>query len=151
MRTRSHHWLFTFVCAVLIESGSAVFAETCGIVKVLKGAVSVERTGNSLPATLGMPILTTDQLVTGTDGMVGITFQDNSLFSLGPNSRLAIEQFQFDSTTHEGKFESALKQGRLAVVSGKIAKHKTDAMKVRTPSTILGVRGTEFLVEVGAP
>jgi hypothetical protein len=31
-------------------------------------------------------------------------------------------------------------------VSGKIAKQSPDAMKVRTPSTILGVRGTEFVV-----
>ena len=38
---------------------------------------------------------------------------------------------------------------RLAVISGKIAKHEQDAMKVKTPSSILGVRGTEFVVEVG--
>jgi hypothetical protein len=31
-------------------------------------------------------------------------------------------------------------------VSGKIAKGSPDAMRVRTPATILGVRGTEFLV-----
>ncbi len=34
--------------------------------------------------------------------------------------------------------------------SGKLAKHGKDQMKIRTPSSILGVRGTEFVVEAAA-
>ncbi|MBC7491540.1 MAG: FecR domain-containing protein, partial [Novosphingobium sp.] len=34
------------------------------------------------------------------------------------------------------------------VVSGKIAKSAKDAMQVHTPTTILGVRGTRFVVDV---
>jgi len=125
-------------------------AADTGVIKTLQGAVTVERGGRALVAELGLPIAEADVIVTGRDGAVGITFEDNSLLSLGPDSRLIVERFKFDSTTHEGAFESSLRQGRLAVVSGKIAKHKQDAMKVRTPSSILGVRGTEFLVEVKA-
>jgi hypothetical protein len=33
-------------------------------------------------------------------------------------------------------------------VSGRIAKSDRDAMKVRTPNTLLGVRGTKFIIEV---
>ena len=51
--------------------------------------------------------------------------------------------------TAEGAFESTLSRGKLAVVSGKIAKHGLDHMKVSTPTSILGVRGTEFLVDAG--
>ena len=40
-------------------------------------------------------------------------------------------------------------RGTLSVVSGKLAKRSPDAMTVRTPSTILGVRGTEFVVRAG--
>ncbi len=36
----------------------------------------------------------------------------------------------------------------LAVISGQIAKSRQDAMKVRTPTSLLGVRGTRFIVEV---
>ena len=88
-----------------------------------------------------------DVVTTGVDGSVGITFLDNSLLSAGPNSVLAIERYAFNSTTHEGAFESSLRKGTLSVVSGKIAKQSSDAMKVKTPSSILGVRGTEFLVQ----
>jgi len=36
----------------------------------------------------------------------------------------------------------------LAIISGQIAKRSPDAMKVRTPTTILGVRGTKFAIKV---
>lgn len=125
-------------------------ADAAGIVKVAEGKVTIERAGHSLPAAPGTEVQSADTLVTGENGRCGITFRDNSLLSLGPNSRLVVNDFRFDPTTHEGGFDSTLKQGKLAVISGKIAKHAKDAMKVRTPSSILGVRGTEFVVEAAA-
>ena len=126
-----------------------VGAQEAGHVKVAKGAVQIERGGQKLPATLGAVVQTGDVVVTGADGSVGITFLDSSLLSAGPNSVLAIDHFAFDSTTHQGSFESSLKKGTLAVVSGKLAKQSPDAMKVLTPAAVLGVRGTEFLVRTG--
>mgnify|MGYP001212138627 CR=1 FL=1 len=128
----------------------AAAEEPAGLVKVASGAVRIERAGTELPVTPGTPVEAADVVITGADGRCGITFRDNSLLSLGPDSRLVVERFQFDSTTHEGGFDSLLQQGRLAVVSGKLAKHGKDQMKVRTPSSILGVRGTEFVVEAAA-
>jgi len=92
-----------------------------------------------------------DVLVTGSGASLGIAFLDNSLLSAGPNSVLAIDRFAFDSTTHQGAFESSLLKGTLAVVSGKLAKQSPEAMKVKTPAAVLGVRGTEFLVRTGDP
>ena len=116
---------------------------------VAKGAVFLERGGKRLPAHVGTHLQATDTVVTGADGSAGITFIDNSLLSVGPNSVLQIERYSFNSTTHEGFFDTTLSRGTLSVVSGKIAKQSPDAMKVRTPSSILGVRGTEFLVRTG--
>jgi hypothetical protein len=90
-----------------------------------------------------------DSVVTGADGTVGITFADSSRLSLGPSSRLTVEKFSFNSTTHQGAFETALDKGSLAAVSGKLAKQSPEAMKVRTPAAVLGVRGTEFVVRTG--
>ena len=127
----------------------AASAEDIAQFKIAKGAVHIERSGQRIPARVGMPLQATDTVVTGSDGSAGITFVDNSLLSMGPNSVLAIERYAFNSTTHEGAFESSLRKGTLSVVSGKIAKQSPDAMKVRTPSTVLGVRGTYFLVRAG--
>jgi hypothetical protein len=126
-------------------------AQEAGHIKVAKGAVQVERAGQQVPATVGAVVQAGDVVVTGPEGSVGITFLDNSLLSAGPNSVLAIDRFAFDSTTHQGSFESSLRKGTLAVVSGKLAKQSPDAMKVKTPAAVLGVRGTEFLVRTGDP
>ena len=119
-----------------------------GQIKTATGQVSVDRKGQSLPGRVGMPLEVDDVLRTGTDGSVGITMRDNSLLSAGPNSILSLERFEFDATTNAGRFDSHLRRGTLAVVSGRIAKTAPSAMTVRTPSAILGVRGTEFVVSV---
>ena len=119
-----------------------------GEIKTISGAVHLERSGKKLPVKVGMPVLQSDTLVTGADGSAGITFTDNSLLSVGPNSVLAIDKYAFDTTTHAGQFDASLKKGTLAVISGKMVKQSPEAMRVRTPSSIMGVRGTEFAVRV---
>ena len=126
---------------------SATGAEI-GQIKVSKGQVSIERRGQVLPARLGTRLEPADILKTGPDGSVGITMSDNSLLSAGPNSILSLDRYDFDATTNQGRFDAQLRKGSLAVISGRIAKQNPEAMTVRTPSAILGVRGTEFVVSV---
>jgi len=139
----------TLIMLILLCTVGAVRAEDVGEIKVAKGAVQVERGGQRTPATVGMGVRQADTLVTGAESSVGITFSDNSLLSAGPNSTLKIDHYAFDSTSHTGRFDASLRQGSLAVISGKLVKQSPGAMRVRTPSTILGVRGTEFVVRVG--
>ena len=89
-----------------------------------------------------------DTLVTGKDGQMSLTFIDDTRFSVGPNSRISIDQFDYNRTTQAGTFVTKVNRGSLAVVSGQIAHSRQDAMKVRTPTSLLGVRGTRFIVEV---
>jgi len=137
--------------AAALAAATPALANDVGQVKTAKGSVHVEREGKRLPASVGMPIRQADALVTGADGAVGVTFTDNSLLSTGPNSVLVVDRYNFDSTTHAGRFDASLKKGTLAVVSGKMVKQSPDAMKVRTPAAIMGVRGTEFVVQVEEP
>jgi hypothetical protein len=136
-------------CAVVLLACAAVAsAADIGQVKTVSGEVSIERAGASLPATAGARLEASDIVRTGANGSAGITMSDSSLLSIGPNSVLALDTFSFDATTHQGRFDATLSKGSLAVVSGKIAKQSPDAMKVRTPASVLGVRGTEFVVQV---
>lgn len=136
--------------AALGFAGTAMAADI-GLVKVAKGSVQIQRGAAKIPAAVGTGLQTSDVVITGADGSAGITFTDNSLVSVGPNSVFAIDKYKFDTTTHAGEFEGNLKQGRLAAVSGKMVKQSPDSMKIRTPSAIMGVRGTEFVVQVDEP
>ena len=117
-------------------------------VKSSVGAAAIERGTARLPAKPGLQLNPGDRLVTGKDGRISLSFIDNTRFSVGPNSRVSVNEFQYDRTRQKGSFVTQVDRGSLAVVSGKIAKSGRDAMKVRTPNTLLGVRGTKFIVEV---
>ncbi|HYC36189.1 MAG TPA: FecR family protein [Usitatibacter sp.] len=136
--------------AALGFSGAAL-ASDIGLVKVAKGQVHIERAGTRVAASVGSGLRTSDVIVTGADGSAGVTFTDNSLVSVGPNSVFAIDKYRFDTTTHAGEFEGNLRQGRLAAASGKMVKQSPESMKIRTPSAIMGVRGTDFVVQVDEP
>ena len=136
---------------ILVAALAAAFpalAADVGLIKVSKGSVQIQRGAAKVPATVGTGIQASDVILTGADGAAGITFTDNSLVSVGPNSVFAIDKYSFDTTTHQGEFEGNLKQGRLAAISGKMVKQSPESMKIRTPSAIMGVRGTEFVVQV---
>lgn len=141
------NWLGAIaMTATLLALNAESRADDIGQIKSVKGQVTIERASQSLPATVGARIQTSDAVKTGIDGSIGINMSDNSLLSLGPNSQLSLDRFEFDASTNLGTFESSLNKGTLAVVSGRIAKQSPDAMTVRTPFALLGVRGTEFVV-----
>lgn len=140
------HFRIALAGLLLFAAAATASAADIGQVKVAKGQVAIERQGKSLPATVGARLQASDIVRTGADGSIGITMDDDSLLSAGANSELVLERYAFDGTTQQGRFDASLNKGTMAVVSGRIAKQAPDAMTVRTPNAILGVRGTEFVV-----
>lgn len=134
--------------ALVAATISAPVAAEIGRIKNSTGNAFVVRAGASTAARPGLPLEPQDQLVTKKDGRLAITFIDNTRFALGPNSNVSVREFVFDRKTRRGQFDTLVNRGSLAVVSGQIAKSGQDAMKVRTPTTVLGVRGTRFVVNV---
>ena len=146
--TRWRHGVIAVLIAWFVTLlGDSAWAEI-GQIKNVAGQVFLSRNNVQQPAKTGELIEQADVLTTGPDGSVGITFIDNTRFSAGPNSRIELKQFRFNPTTQEGEFLTDMQQGTLAIVSGQIAKRSPDAMKVKTPTTILGVRGTTFAVKI---
>jgi hypothetical protein len=136
-------------CALALAcAGTARADDAIGQIKTRKGDVSVFHQGQAKPLNIGDHVYQTDTITTAKNGSVGITFSDSSMMSLGPNSKLALKQYRFDATTHVGVFDSVLSQGTLAAKSGQIVKQTPEAMHISTPTALLGVRGTEFVVRV---
>jgi hypothetical protein len=135
----------------LAFAAQAAFADDTEIaqVKDAAGAVTVVRDGKTIAAKPGDKLYEKDTLETGADGTVGITFTDNSILSLGPNSEAALAQYSFDSSNFKGSMLTDLRKGTASMVSGDIARSSPSAMQVRTPTAILGVRGTSFAIQVG--
>jgi hypothetical protein len=136
------------LCAGFAFAAAPAATTSVGQIKNVTGQVTVLRNNNPQPAKPGDLLEQADVITTGADGSVGITLIDNSRLSAGPNSSVELKQFRFNPTTQEGESVTEVRRGTLAIISGQIAKRSPEAMKVQTPTTILGVRGTTFAVKV---
>lgn len=144
------HWKHTgLILALAFFSHTAWSADEAGVVKTSKGNVAVERSGQKMEAPVGTRIFSSDRVVTGADGSVGITLRDNTMLSAGPNSTVDLNKFSFNTTTHAGAIDATVKRGTLSVISGKIAKATPEGVSFSAPGMTLGVRGTSFVIDAG--
>ena len=91
-------------------------------------------------------ILKGDVLATGPDSALGVTFDDETTFSLTANARIVIDEYVYQegATGNAAIFNVA--RGTVAFVANAVA--KTGDMKITTPTASLGIRGTTGVVDV---
>lgn len=121
--------------------------ERQGTFKAVKGEVTLVRSEVRRAAVVGGGFSSADRLLTGGDGVASMTLEDGTVLTVGPNSAVDLEQFTFDSTTHEGNIAVRLLRGSLRMVTGLIGKLSPERVNVHTPTSVIGVRGTDFIVE----
>jgi len=128
---------------------SAQQAVPAGHIKTVTGSATIVRERGPVAAKAGDPIYATDTLRTGADGAVGMTMRDDTRVSLGPNSEVKIDRYVY--SPGEGGLGMVLKfvHGVAVYVSGRMAKLAPDAVRLETPSGIVGVRGTTVAIRVG--
>ncbi|MBI2977632.1 MAG: FecR domain-containing protein, partial [Rhodospirillales bacterium] len=117
--------------------------ESIGQVSAVEGSVTITRTdGAKVAATTGTPIFQGDLVETKDTGAVGITFADESTFSLADNGSMVIDQMVYDPGSQKGTSAISVATGVFTFVSGQIAKTDVDAMLIKTPIAVIGIRGT---------
>lgn len=137
------------LAAVLIAPLGPAFAkEAIGYVKSAAGRAEVARDGRGHTLNVGDPVFRQDELITGSDGSLGVTFRDGSRVSLGPSTKLALTAFEFEPAEEKLSFVARLAHGTLHFVSGVISKLAPDALSVETPVATIAVRGTNFAVRI---
>ena len=136
-----------FVCAVAAPVAAQDKA-VAGRIKVSTGSAFIVRDGAQVPAQVGQMVYEADALRTGADGKIGLTLNDDTRLSLGPNSEFKLERFTYAPA--ESGFGLVVKfvKGAATYVSGRIAKLAPDSIKLETPAAIIGVRGTTLAISV---
>jgi len=119
-----------------------------GQVATLQGSAAVTR-GNAATAIalqINDPVFQSDALATGADSALGITFDDETTFSLSANTRIVVNEFVYQEggSANAATFNVAV--GTAAFVASLVA--KTGTMKIATPTATLGIRGTTGVVDV---
>jgi FecR protein len=119
-----------------------------GSVATLQGSATVTRNNAASALAPRANIFKGDLLQTGADGTLGITFDDDTTFTLKPDSRIAVDNFVYqEGGAHNAAVFNVL-HGTVAFLAAQVA--HTGDMKIDTPTSTLGIRGTTGLVEIPA-
>lgn len=136
------------LCALLaLPALGHAAAERSGVFKNLEGEVTVIRDGKRLPAASGGGLFEGDRVVTGPKGAAAVTLKDGTVVSVGPNSSIDLTHYVFDATSQNGSLLLNLVQGTVRMVTGIMGKTNPELIKLTTPTSVVGVRGTDFIVE----
>jgi len=119
-----------------------------GTVKRVDGQAWLMQGDQHRTATPGMGVRLGERLVTGADAAVSVTLRDGTVLTLGPNSEADLSEYAFNATTQEGRLLVRLLEGSMRVVTGLLARINPELFRISTPTSVVGVRGTDFIVEV---
>ena len=121
-------------------------ANEIGQVKVL-----VEYGYSTAPGENRAPIYVRDDVIaeslleTVRDGRMDIEFDDKTKLIVGPNSTVKLDGFVYDLNKSSGEVAVNLSLGVLRFVTGRLS---SQSYKVKTSTATMGVRGTDFVVQV---
>ena len=101
-----------------------------------------------MPLRVGDPVQEKDRIVVPAGGSAGITLRDDTRISVGPRSTLVINGFNFDPQTQEGNVDTSILRGTMRYVTGLVGRLNPNAVRVATTTATIGIRGTEFIVEI---
>ena len=118
-----------------------------GTFKSVEGDVAVVRDRSRTSPTPGAPLQPGDRIATGGTGSAVVTLRDGTVLTVGPNSVVELSRFGFEPTTQRGNLLIDLFEGSIRVVTGLLARVNPELFKVNTPTSVVGVRGTDFIVE----
>lgn len=140
--------LRAILVSAFLFSPALLWAVEAGMVKTLRGAVQIERAGQLSAAQVGDPVHDGDRLLVPADASIGISLKDESLLSIGPGSSVILSGFAYNPTTRNGSVAAEILRGTLRFVTGFIGRANPNDVKISTPTATIGVRGTDFIVEV---
>ena len=136
-----------------IPSGYA--AQPIGVTAALRGDVvrlaSFESNAAIGQMSSGQQVFLGDDIKVGGNGRLQLMLLDETIFTLGANAVMRIDEFVFDpSAPSNNTLTTSIAQGAFRFVSGQVARRSDDAMTVKLPSATIGVRGTSVAGEVSA-
>lgn len=132
----------------LVATSATSAGKPVGIVKTYKPDATILRDGAELPVSQGLGVYPGDTIITRSPGAVGISFVDGAVLSLGPATEFAIEGFKFEPAKKNLSFLSRIERGTASFVSGAIGRMSPESVKFKTPTAVLGLRGTKMLIKV---
>jgi hypothetical protein len=102
--------------------------------------------GNTRTLFIGNDVFKDERITTDAGGRAQLLFLDQSAVTVGPNAELVIDQFVYDEKSRLGTLAVQASRGLMRFVGGDVSKQQD--VIIRTPTSVIGIRGGISLVQV---
>lgn len=121
-----------------------------GLVQFTAGDVQLRRGETLSRLSKGSELDGGDVVLTGTEGRAQIRFSDGGLVALYPDSQFTVTRYADGAGAGEDHFVVDLLRGGMRALTGLIGKRNPANYKVVTPTAVVGIRGSAFLLAIDA-
>ena len=132
------------IVALPLVANAADDPSEIGVVDKVENEANIVSGDNATAAIIGTPIHMRDELRTGAEGRLKITFRDETVLTLGEKASVVIDRYVYDPDRQVGETILQATKGAFRFASGRIKAMKQNKIAVSTPVADIGVRGTEF-------
>lgn len=134
--------------ALLLSAGANADESIVGYIKTVSPEAFLTVNNRTELAKIGSPVYTGTTIRTSPEGTLGLALKDDTLLSFGPDTEFQLSEFVYQPSENRLQLTMSIMKGTLQYISGVISKLKPEAIKLKTPTSIIGVRGTRFVVKV---
>ncbi|MFI5345053.1 MAG: FecR domain-containing protein [Elusimicrobiota bacterium] len=136
---------------LLTAASASAQVSQIGTAAAVRGAVRAVSEGAPVGRVIssGKPLFLNDHVTTDAAGRLQVLLLDETIFTLGPNSDMVLDDFVYDPKTSAGKITANIAKGTFRFVTGKVASHDPSKMKVKLAIGTIGVRGSIGVGETG--
>ena len=134
--------LFLFI-AIFIIPHLGFASEPIGTIGIVIGKADV--VNRNLELKIKESIYFGDVIKTGPKTNMQILFDDQTVFTVGENTEIVINEFIYDPNQNDelNKISAEILQGSVKVVTGLISKKNPENLSLKLPTGVLATRGTE--------
>ena len=138
--------IFWGVAAWMLLSISPLTASV-GKIVAMNGDVKIERQSGTQNGVIGYELDNKDVVKVGEKSKAQIIFVDRTVITIGSNSNFTIENYDYNAQSPKAEF--GVVQGAFRAITGRIGKIAPDSFKLKTKTATIGIRGTQFLGQIG--
>jgi hypothetical protein len=150
---KNERFTMSLIAAILLLSPALASAEDSGpggvgVYTAVMGKVTVTHPGEArvLPVKLHDEVLFKDVIQTDKESRTKAFFQDDSVLTVGENSRVEITEYIYDPDANLRRSVVKVMQGQVRALVSKVFKSNGSRFEVHTPSAVAAARGTYFTV-----
>ena len=147
----------TALAAILALAANSAFGQGAapaltriGAAAAVHGLVNAQTPGSvGRVIQSGKPLFLNDHVTTSAEGRLQVLLLDETIFTLGPDSDMVLDEFVYDPSNDSGKITARVTKGLFRFVTGKVARRDPAKMKVKLIQTVAMEEGLRFAIREG--